>query len=236
MTGIAIAPPMPRPRPRIDPRHARSRGFLEPPRRTGPVLQLVLFVWFLIRFAVAAAVTAAFGAIAILLWFGFTMPDAPADAAEKTDAIVVLTGGEARIEAAYQLLQKDLGRRLFVTGVAPKVPKAELLKRLGDPPAELAARIEFESQAIDTIGNANKTAAWFNSQSLKSMRLVTANYHMRRSLLLFRRAMPGARILAHPVVPKGLGAGEWWTTRQGTEAVARELAKYLATLFHIPIG
>jgi len=224
-----------RPRPRIDPRHARSRGFLEPPRRVGPVMQLVLFVWFLVRFAVAAAITAAFAAIAVLLWFGFTMPDAPDEAGQKTDAIVVLTGGEARIEAAYALLQKDLGRRLFVTGVDPKTTKADILKRLGDPPAELAARIEFESQATDTIGNANKTAAWFNSQNMKSMRLVTANYHMRRSLLLFRRAMPGARILAHPVIPTGLGVGEWWTTRQGTEAVARELAKYFATLFHIPV-
>lgn len=198
-------------------------------------MQLVLFVWFLIRFAVAAAITAAFAALAILLWFGFTMPATPDEAAQKTDAIVVLTGGEARIEAAYGLLQKDLGRRLFITGVDPKVTRADILKRLGDPPADLAARIEFESQAADTIGNANKTAAWFNSQNMKSMRLVTANYHMRRSLLLFRRAMPDARILAHPVIPKGLEADKWWTTRQEVEAVARELAKYLATLFHVPV-
>lgn len=226
---------MPRPRPRIDPRHARSRGFQEPPRRAGPVMQLVLFVWFLIRFVVAAAITAAFAALALLLWFGFTMPGTPDEAAAKTDAIVVLTGGEARIEVGYDLLKQDLAKRLFVTGVDPKVTRPELLKRLGDPPADLATRIEFESQATDTIGNASKTAAWFNSQNMKSMRLVTANYHMRRSRLLFQRAMPDARILSHPVIPKGLGAGEWWSTRRDTEVVAREMAKYFATLFHIPV-
>ncbi len=226
---------MPRPRPRIDPRHARSRGFVEPPRRAGPVMQLVLFVWFLIRLAVAAAITAAFAALALLLWFGFTMPAAPDEAAAKTDAIVVLTGGEARLEAGYELLKQDLAKRLFVTGVDPKVTRPELLKRLGDPPAELASRIEFESQAVNTIGNASKTAAWFNSQNMKSMRLVTANYHMRRSRLLFQRAMPDARILAQPVIPKDLKVDDWWTTRHGTEVVSREMAKYFATLFHIPV-
>lgn len=224
-----------RPRPRIDPRQARSRGFVEPRRSVGPVMQFILLVWFLIRFAVAAAVTAAFAALALLVWFGFTMPSEPEDAATKTDAIVVLTGGEARIEMAYSLLQKELARRLFVTGVDQKVTKPDLLKRLGDPPADLAARIELGFRATDTIGNANETAAWFNSQNMKSMRLVTANYHMRRSVLLFRRAMPDARIIAHPVVPKGLGPMEWLNSRQTAEAVARELVKFVATFLSIPV-
>lgn len=208
---------------------------MEPPPRIGPVMQFVMLVWFLIRFAVAAALTAAFAALALLLWFGVTMPGAPDDDATKTDAIVVLTGGEARIEVAYGLLQKDLGRRLFVTGVDQKVTKPDLLKRLGDPSADLAARIELGFRATDTVGNANETAAWFNSQNMKTMRLVTANYHMRRSGLLFRRAMPDARIIAHPVVPKGLGPAEWLSSRQTTEAVARELVKFVATFLSIPV-
>jgi uncharacterized SAM-binding protein YcdF (DUF218 family) len=229
--------------PRINPRTARSRGFVEPPRRLGFFMQLVLFVWFLIRFAVAAAVTAAFGALALLLWFGFTMPEAPADAAAKTDAIVVLTGGEDRLETAFALLQKGLASRMFVTGVDRKVTKPELLKRLGDPPAELANRIELGFRAADTRGNATETAAWFNSQNMKSMRLVTGNYHMRRSVLLFRRAMPDAEIVQHPVVPKGLAvtcrseAGAacvaWWSQPETGRAVARELIKYGAALFYI---
>ncbi|HEY7610778.1 MAG TPA: YdcF family protein [Alphaproteobacteria bacterium] len=231
---------------RIDPRRARSRGFVEPPRRPGLFLQLVLLAWFLIRLAVAAAVTAAFAGLVGLLWFGFTMPEAPRDQAAKTDAIVVLTGGEERLETAYGLLQKGLANRMFVTGVDRRVTKPELLKRLGDPPQELAARIELGFRAANTRGNASETAAWFNSQNLKSLRLVTANYHMRRSLLLFRRALPDAEIVAHPVVPKhlavqcrpdaGAGCEQWWTQRGGAEAVARELVKYIAAVFYIPLG
>jgi uncharacterized SAM-binding protein YcdF (DUF218 family) len=221
--------------PRIDPRTARSRGFVEPPRRPGVLMRGVLFVWFLLRFAVAAAVTGAFAALCILLWFGFTMPEAAEEPEGRTDAIVVLTGGEERLERAYALLQKGLAARLFVTGAGERTTKPDILKRLDNPPAELADRIELGYRAANTRDNASETAAWFNSQNLKSMRLVTSNYHMRRSLLHFGRAMPHARILADPVVPKRYGAGEWWTHADGVRKVAEELGAYLAAMFYIPV-
>lgn len=221
---------------RIDPRSARSRGFVEPPPRVSPIMQLVLFVWFLIRLAVASAMTAAFAGLVILLWFGFTMPSAPEEPEARTDVIVVLTGPGGRLEPAYALLKKGLANRMFVTGVYKKLSKPDVLKLLGDPPPELAAKIELGYRALDTRGNAGETAAWFNSQNLKSMRLVTSSYHMRRSLLLFRRAMPDARIVAHPVPRRGLEAGDWWSHIDGAKDVAKELAKFLATMFYIPIG
>lgn len=221
--------------PRINPRKARSRGFVEPPRRWGPVMQFILLVWFLVRFAVATAFAAAFTGFAVLLWFGFTMPDAPEEPETKVDTVVVLTGGEGRLEHGFGLLQKGLAKRLFVSGVG-KASKADILKRLGDPPADVAARIDLEFRSANTRENARETAAWFNQQNFKSMRLVSSNYHMRRSLLLFGRAMPHARILADPVVPKGLGANEWWTHREGVEEVAVELAKFLTAFFYLPFG
>jgi uncharacterized SAM-binding protein YcdF (DUF218 family) len=221
---------------RIDPRSARSRGFVEPPRRLGAFMQLVLFVWFLLRFAVASAMTAAFVGLVVLLWFGFTMPSAPEEPEAKTDAIIVLTGPGGRLEPAYALLQKGLANRMFVTGVYRKLSKPDVLKLLGDPPPELAAKIELGYRALDTRGNAGETAAWFNSQNLKSMRLVTSSYHMRRSVLLFRRALPDARIVVHPVPRRGLEASDWWSHIDGVKDLSRELAKFLATMFYIPIG
>jgi uncharacterized SAM-binding protein YcdF (DUF218 family) len=228
--------------PRINPRTSRSRGFVEPPPRRGPVMQFILFVWFLIRFVVATAIAGAFTAFAVLLWFGFTMPEAPDEPEAKVDTIVVLTGGEGRLEHGFGLLQKGLAKRLFVSGVG-KASKADILKRLGDPPADLAGRIDLEFRSANTRENARETAAWFNQQNFKSMRLVTSNYHMRRSLLLFGRAMPDVRILADPYVPKGLaskpkepGDNLWWTNPDGIKLVARELGAFLVTFFHLPIG
>jgi uncharacterized SAM-binding protein YcdF (DUF218 family) len=62
------------------------------------------------------------------------------------------------------------------------------------------------------------------------MRLVTANYHMRRSLLEFEREMPNARVIPHPVVPRQLDRRAWWSNRVGFETVAREFVKYVAVL------
>jgi uncharacterized SAM-binding protein YcdF (DUF218 family) len=68
------------------------------------------------------------------------------------------------------------------------------------------------------------------------MWLVTSNFHMRRSLLLFRRAMPQATILPYPVVPApGISHDGWWTNRLGIETVSHEMVKYLATFFHLPV-
>jgi uncharacterized SAM-binding protein YcdF (DUF218 family) len=226
----------------IYPRRARSRGFSEPPRRPNLFVQLVLFAWFLVRVALAGTFTAAFAALGMLLWFGFTMPEAPADTSTKTDAVVVLTGGGERIERGYELLKSGLAARMYVTGAGIVVTKPQLLKRLGDPPAELAGRIEVGFRAADTRGNAEETAAWFNSQSLRSLRLVTANYHMRRSVLWFRRAMPDAEIIEHPLVPKGMaircddkaaGCEQWWSRYETGLRVAKELVAYGAALLHI---
>ena len=46
-----------------------------------------------------------------------------------------------------------------------------------------------------------------------SLRLVTANYHMPRSLLEFRRAMPALHIVPHPVFPDNFKRDDWWHWR-----------------------
>ena len=72
-------------------------------------------------------------------------------------------------------------------------------------------------EAINTLGNAHETAQWIRSQGFRSLRLVTAWYHMPRSLLEFDRAMPEIDIVAHPVFPEQVKQERWWTWR-GTRA------------------
>ena len=54
------------------------------------------------------------------------------------------------------------------------------------------------------MGNAEETAAWMAEGDRTSLRLVTAAYHMPRSLALFRRLMPDTKILPHPVFPESV--------------------------------
>src|SRR6202044_174184 len=57
--------------------------------------------------------------------FAATLPAAP-PALGKPDAIVALTGGGARLDAAVALFERGVGKRLLISGVAPSTTKKEI--------------------------------------------------------------------------------------------------------------
>ena len=77
------------------------------------------------------------------------------------------------------------------------------------------------------INNAAETAAWVQDQGYLSLRLVTATYHMPRSLLEFRRTMPTVEIIAHPVFPETFKRANWWFWPGSASLVVTEYVKYL---------
>jgi uncharacterized SAM-binding protein YcdF (DUF218 family) len=170
--------------------------------------------------------------IAGLIWFA-TAPSA-GDRTGPTDAIVVLTGGGQRLNSGIALLRDGKGQKLFVSGVNHHVHLEELLRSSGD---RLESAYEWASccvvlgyQAVDTIGNASETAQWMRQQGFHSLRLVTAWYHMRRSLLEFDRAMPEIEIIPHPVSPDEVKQGHWWASPGTVLLLAGEYGKYLGAL------
>jgi uncharacterized SAM-binding protein YcdF (DUF218 family) len=85
-------------------------------------------------------------------------------------------------------------------------------------------------EADDTFGNAQETAQWIRGQGFHSLRLVTAWYHMPRSLLEFGRAMPEIDIVAHPVFPAQVKQEHWWAWRGTAVLLISEYVKYLGAL------
>ena len=63
-----------------------------------------------------------------------------------------------------------------------------------------------------------------------SLRIVTASYHMPRSLIEFRRVLPYAGLVANPVFPAHVKLDRWWAWRGTTLLVADEFNKYLFSL------
>ena len=163
--------------------------------------------------------------------FATRLPQNVADTQTRTDAIVVLTGGRDRVETGLGLLEDGLARRLFVSGVAPEVDLQALLAAVDRPTrAAAACCIILGRHASDTLGNARETSSWMRREGLVSLRLVTAQYHMPRSLLVFHRAMPGITIIPHPVFPARVRSGEWWLWPGTARLLAQEYLKYLAAL------
>lgn len=167
-----------------------------------------------------------------LVWFAEGIPrdrGAPAPT-QATDAVVVLTGGPARLKAGLAELEAGRARKLFVSGVNPRVELSELLRTAGQPANAVECCIVLGYAADNTLGNAAETRQWMEREGYRSLRLVTASYHMRRSLAEFRRAMPAIEIIAHPVFPETFMRDAWWSFPGTLALVVSEYHKYLAVL------
>ncbi len=171
-----------------------------------------------------------------LIWFAAMLPQQVADAKRKTDAIVVLTGGSGRLSQGLDLLAEKQGRKLFVSGVYRGLDVTQLLQSGQQSPDEFQCCVTLGYEADDTEGNATETAAWMEAEQFRSLRLVTANYHMPRSLIEFRLAMPDIEIVPHPVFPETFKQDDWWLWPGSAALLAREYSKYLIALVRTGLG
>ena len=176
---------------------------------------------------IALIVALALGWAAGLVWFLRDVPNHVGDNETRTDAIVVLTGGHGRIEEGVVLLRLGLAKKLFVSGVEPGVEVGELLKRAHVAPGPVADPIVLGHDATSTAANADETASWMRGEDFHSLRLVTANYHMRRSLLEFRHAMPEVTVIPNPVFPEAGRPANWFAWPANIHVIALEYTKYL---------
>lgn len=137
-------------------------------------------------------------ALGLLVWsigfvvFGVTLPD-PSTVA-RTDGIVVLTGGPGRVQRGLQVLAADRAKRMLVSGVDPVVRDVEFDAVQAVPARLSACCIDLGKQAKDTVTNATEAADWAKRNRIRSVRLVTSDWHMRRAALEFDRAF-GADVL-----------------------------------------
>ena len=160
----------------------------------------------------------------------FAARPVPETQSKSTDAIVVLTGGRMRLQSGIDLLRAGKGRKLFVSGVNQQVDLDELLQVSGNARDWASCCTALGHGADNTLGNARETAQWMRQQGFRSLRLVTAWYHMPRSLLELDRAMPEIEIIAHPVFPDETSQEYWWASRSTVVLLASEYGKYLAAL------
>ena len=122
------------------------------------------------------------------VWFAVTMPQ-PAGA-ERTDAIVVPTGSEGRIPRGIAMLGEKTANKMLVTGVDVNVTPAEFAAEYEVPARLMDCCITLGFRALDTRGNARETADWMAENGFVSMRLVTADWHMRRAALELSSRLP----------------------------------------------
>jgi uncharacterized SAM-binding protein YcdF (DUF218 family) len=105
----------------------------------------------------------------------------PADPKITTDAIVVPTGGPGRIARGAALLKEGRAARMFISGAARNASAASIARAGNLDPALFAARVDVGHEASNTRANAEETVAWLRARKVRSLRLVTTDWHMPRA-------------------------------------------------------
>jgi uncharacterized SAM-binding protein YcdF (DUF218 family) len=168
--------------------------------------------------------------LGLLAFTGRVDQSTPAPEPPVADGVVALTGASTlRLEAATKLLEEGKGQRLLISGVNREATRADVqsVTKAVKPIYDCCVDLGFA--AANTIGNARETAEWAKSKGYKSLIVVTADYHMPRSMLELRAAMPAVALNAYPV-KTDLNAHRWWKTSSSARRMIVEYCKYLAIL------
>lgn len=167
-----------------------------------------------------------------LMWFANGIQENISPSDQSTDAIIVLTGGAERVSTGLTLLSRGLAQRLFISGVHAHVKIKGLLSQvpLNEQKKINPSTIDLGYAAANTTQNAQETAEWVHRNHIQTLRLVTANYHMRRSLLEFSQYLPDVQIIPHPISPRNFHEKMWWQWPGTFDLIIREYHKFLGAL------
>ena len=125
-------------------------------------------------------------------WFALLLPQ-PLGAG-RSDAAVVLTGGEGRIARGIEALDRRWARRMLVSGVDREVKPREFAAEYSVSPARMACCVALDQESVDTRSNAREAARWIAANKVRSVRLITSDWHMRRAAWELGQAAPDVEI------------------------------------------
>lgn len=152
----------------------------------------------------------------------------------KADAIVVVTGGKGRLEAAGSLFAKDLGDKLLISGVHPKFKLDNLPTNLKISDEKRNCCIELDRRALNTVANATQTAQWAQKHDYDNLIIVTSAYHMSRTMLEMQRASPDITFQSYSV-PNVNGKTFWQRISKPDtlKLLVKEYGKLLLAFFQL---
>ena len=108
---------------------------------------------------------------------------------ERTEAVVVLTGGSGRLERGFDLVQRGIAPRMLISGVDRTVRPVELAAAYDIDPQLIACCVSLGRESFDTRSNADEVARWVERRRVRSIRLVTNDLHMPRAHYELRKRL-----------------------------------------------
>ncbi|MDQ4088293.1 MAG: YdcF family protein [Pseudomonadota bacterium] len=120
---------------------------------------------------------------------------------ERTDAVVVLTGGSGRLERGFETVQRGLSRRMLISGVERTVRPVDLAAVYKVDPQLFECCVDLGRESFDTRSNADEVARWVERRRIRSIRLVTHDLHMPRARYELRKRVGDGLAIVADAVP-----------------------------------
>jgi uncharacterized SAM-binding protein YcdF (DUF218 family) len=196
---------------------ARRSAFSRRRQRRGLGLAGFL-VWLLV--ILGGAWLAGFG-----IFVAVVSNSAPPNPIPRADGIVALTGGDGRVAAGLALLAEQAAPALLISGAGRGTYLGDFTADDRTAATKFAGAITLGHDAATTRGNAIETAQWARSNNMKSLLIVTADYHMPRAIFLLRQRLPGVTLIPVPVDPPAM---DHVFAPPTLRLLAMEYSKYLA--------
>ena len=136
---------------------------------------------------------------------------------ERTDAVVVLTGGSGRLERGFDILERGLAPRMLISGVQRTVRPVDLAIPYEVEPRLFECCITLGRDSFDTRSNADEVTRWVERRRAGSIRLVTNDLHMPRARYELRKRAGDGLVIVADAVP----------TNPDLAAIFLEYNKYL---------
>ena len=138
----------------------------------------------------------------------------------RADLVIALGGDRARQELAAELLRRGLADHVLFTGADARerdygclgIPSEKALPLI--PPAYTTGE---EARAVSAVAGAN---------GFRSLIIVTAPFHSRRALAIFRHALrgTGTEVMVSLTGNPPYRTDRWWTDHMGLKTVLSEYA------------
>jgi uncharacterized SAM-binding protein YcdF (DUF218 family) len=129
---------------------------------------------------------------------------APPNPLPPADGIVALTGGDGRVATGLALLAARDAPLLLISGAGRGTYLGDFTADDAAAATRYASAITLGHMADTTHGNAIEAANWARQHNIRSLIVVTADYHMPRAMLEMRHALPQVALIPVPVRPPAM--------------------------------
>jgi uncharacterized SAM-binding protein YcdF (DUF218 family) len=160
----------------------------------------------------------------LFIFAGWVFSSSPPSPMPHADGIVALTGGDGRVSEALALLAAKDAPAMLISGAGRGTYLGDFTQDNAPAATQDAANITIGHNASTTHTNASETAFWVASHHIKSLIIVTADYHMPRALLEIHAAIPAVKLIPVPVRPPAM---DNLLSAPTLKLLAAEYSKYL---------